>query len=79
MTESAIALRVVEETPAYWRVVFDYPPFNMVDATICLSTWWTRLSSKASRICSREWTPDQASVSWYSKARILTSTLHTLI
>ncbi len=33
MTESAIALRVVEETPAYWRVVFDYPPFNMVDAT----------------------------------------------
>ena len=34
MTESAIALRVVEETPAYWRVVFDYPPFNMVDATI---------------------------------------------
>src|SRR6202030_881895 len=34
MTESAISLRVVEETPAYWRVVFDYPPFNMVDATI---------------------------------------------
>jgi len=34
MTESATALRVVEETPACWRVVFDYPPFNMVDATI---------------------------------------------
>ena len=34
MTESAPPLRVVEETPAYWRVVFDYPPFNMVDATI---------------------------------------------
>jgi enoyl-CoA hydratase/carnithine racemase len=34
MIESATALRVVEETPAYWRVVFDYPPFNMVDATI---------------------------------------------
>ena len=34
MPESAVALRVVEETPAYWRVVFDYPPFNMVDATI---------------------------------------------
>ena len=34
MTESAASLRVVEETPAYWRVVFDYPPFNMVDATI---------------------------------------------
>jgi enoyl-CoA hydratase/carnithine racemase len=24
-------LRVVEETPGYWRVVFDYPPFNVVD------------------------------------------------
>src|SRR6202790_5090201 len=33
MTELAASLRVVEETPAYWRVVFDYPPFNMVDAT----------------------------------------------
>jgi serine/threonine protein kinase len=32
MTESTTSLRVVEETPAYWRVVFDYPPFNMVDA-----------------------------------------------
>jgi enoyl-CoA hydratase/carnithine racemase len=27
-------VRTVEETPAYWRVVFDYPPFNVVDATI---------------------------------------------
>lgn len=27
-------LRVIEETAAYWRVVFDYPPFNMVDDTI---------------------------------------------
>src|ERR1700731_1962865 len=34
MTESAAPLRVIEETPAHWRVVFDYPPFNMVDATI---------------------------------------------
>src|SRR6202035_2317141 len=34
MTESAMPLRVIEETPAYWRVVFDYPPFNIVDATI---------------------------------------------
>src|SRR5713101_349882 len=33
MTKSASHVRVVEETPAYWRVVFDYPPFNMVDAT----------------------------------------------
>src|ERR1700756_3093265 len=34
MTKSAAPLRVIEETPAYWRVVFDYPPFNIVDATI---------------------------------------------
>src|SRR6476660_9885834 len=34
MSESAAPMRVIEETPAYWRVVFDYPPFNIVDATI---------------------------------------------
>ncbi len=34
MAESATPLRIIEETPAYWRVVFDYPPFNIVDATI---------------------------------------------
>src|SRR6266481_1750161 len=34
MTESAAYVRIVEETPAYWRVLFDYPPFNIVDATI---------------------------------------------
>src|SRR5246127_2659163 len=33
-TKSAEHVRVVEETPAYWRVLFDYPPFNIVDATI---------------------------------------------
>src|SRR5258708_4384760 len=27
-------IRVIETTPAYWRVVFDYPPFNILDATI---------------------------------------------
>ena len=27
-------MRVFEETPAYWRVVFDYPPFNVVDADV---------------------------------------------
>src|SRR6202011_4591436 len=27
-------LRVIEETRAYWRVVFDYPPFNIVDADV---------------------------------------------
>ena len=33
-TTSAAYMRVMEETPAYWRVVFDYPPFNIVDAAI---------------------------------------------
>ena len=30
----AAPMRVIEETPAYWKVVFDYPPFNILDATI---------------------------------------------
>ncbi len=34
MTEAAVPLRVIEETSAYWRVVFDSPPFNIVDATL---------------------------------------------
>src|SRR3989442_11966509 len=34
MSESVAPVRVVEETPAYWRVLFDYPPFNILDATI---------------------------------------------
>src|ERR1700738_3503028 len=34
MNESGTHVRVIEETPAYWRVVFDYPPFNIVDASI---------------------------------------------
>src|SRR5260370_41866163 len=34
MTESAAHVRVIEQTPAYWRVAFDYPPFKIVDATI---------------------------------------------
>src|ERR1700720_186818 len=33
-TKSAEHVRVVEETSAYWRFLFDYPPFNIVDATI---------------------------------------------
>src|ERR1700726_5025799 len=32
MTESASRLRVIEETPAYWKVVFDHPPLNIMDA-----------------------------------------------
>src|SRR6267143_1250272 len=34
MAESHSPLRVDEETPAYWRVVFDYPPFNVMDGTM---------------------------------------------
>jgi len=34
LAESAAPLRVVEETPAYWRVIFDYPPFNVIDANM---------------------------------------------
>ena len=35
MTELAgRTVRIIEESAAYWRVVFDYPPFNVVDATI---------------------------------------------
>src|SRR5258706_4724771 len=30
----AIPVRLIEQTPAYWKVVFDYPPFNILDATI---------------------------------------------
>src|SRR5882724_9272619 len=34
MTGTVAPLWVVEETPGYWRVVFDYPPFNVVDAGV---------------------------------------------
>jgi enoyl-CoA hydratase/carnithine racemase len=34
VAESTGPLRVIEQTPAYWRVVFDHPPFNIVDGTL---------------------------------------------
>src|SRR6195256_6132860 len=34
MTGSAAHLHIIEETPAYWRVVFDNPPLNIMGATI---------------------------------------------
>ena len=46
MTESAPHVRIIEETSAYWKVLFENPPFNIADARY----------SKASRICSVEWT-----------------------
>ena len=33
-TNAAAPARVVEQTPAYWRVVFYYPPFNVMDGTM---------------------------------------------
>jgi len=34
MTESAAHLRIIEETPAYWRAVLDNPPLNIMGASI---------------------------------------------
>jgi len=34
MTDSAAPLRVMEETPEFWRIIFDYPPFNVADGTM---------------------------------------------
>ena len=34
MSNSAAPVRIIEETSAFWRVVFDYPPFNIVDDTL---------------------------------------------
>src|SRR6201993_114504 len=34
MAAPTAPLQVIEETAAYWRVVFNYPPFNIVDATL---------------------------------------------
>jgi enoyl-CoA hydratase/carnithine racemase len=33
-SKSTTPVHVIEETSAYWRVLFDYPPFNIMDATI---------------------------------------------
>jgi enoyl-CoA hydratase/carnithine racemase len=31
---NASPMRVIEETPGYWRAVFDHPPFNVVDGDV---------------------------------------------
>ncbi len=31
---NATPIRVIEETPGYWRALFDYPPFNVVDGDL---------------------------------------------
>src|SRR5882724_2090793 len=33
-SKSIVPVGVIEETSAYWRILFDYPPFNIVDDTI---------------------------------------------
>jgi len=50
VAEDAGPLRVVEESPAYWRIVFDYPPFNIVDATLyqALQDLLARMDASAS-------------------------------
>src|SRR5260370_41189115 len=32
MTKSSSHLRIIEETPAYWRAVFDNPPLSIMGA-----------------------------------------------
>ena len=50
MNTDAGPLRVIEESPAYWRIVFDYPPFNIVDATLyqALQELLARMDASAS-------------------------------
>lgn len=33
-TDAVPPVRIVEETPAYWRVIFDNPPLNVVDRAV---------------------------------------------
>ena len=49
MTEAATSIRVIEEIPAYWRVVFDYPPFNIADATLFQDLQYLLVRIDASR------------------------------
>lgn len=34
MTSTTTPVRILEETPAYWRALFDHPPLNIVDADV---------------------------------------------
>jgi len=68
-TTSAAHVRVIEETPAYWRVVFDYPPFNIVDAR--------HIRSLQDLLARMNASPSLRSS--YSKARTPSFTLPTLI
>ncbi len=69
MTESAAPVRVIEETSEYWRVVFDHPPFNIVDATMFEVLQGLLARMEPARVCG----------SSYSRARTPSFTLPTLI
>jgi len=47
MATSTPPVRVIEETPAWWRVVFDNPPFNIVNAAVydCLQNILERMDT----------------------------------
>jgi enoyl-CoA hydratase/carnithine racemase len=47
MAKSGSPVRVIEETPALWRVVFDNPPFNIVNAAVydCLQNILERMDT----------------------------------
>jgi hypothetical protein len=63
-------MRVIEETPRYWRAIFDYPPFNVVDADVFQAPCRTFLSGwRLLRVC----------VWLFSKALFRTSTCRTSI
>src|ERR1700738_986191 len=48
MATSTPPVRVIEETPAWWRVVFDNPPFNIVNAAVydCLQNILERMDTE---------------------------------
>ena len=68
MAESTSPLRIVEETPGYWRIVFDYPPFNIMNGPMFQSLQDLLVRMDAS--------PDLRVVVFESA--ILIFTLHTL-
>ena len=62
-------MRLIEETPGYWRAVFDYPPFNVVDADVFQALQDLLVRGRRLRPC----------VWLFSRARFQTSTCRTSI
>jgi len=65
----AAPVRVIEEMPGYWRVVFDYPPFNIVDADVFQALQDLLVRMDTTRACA----------SLFSRVQFPTSTWRTLI